>query len=486
MLFVPPADSVKVFRLQLTNRSSEARRISITLYVDWVLGENRTRAAAHVVTSREPETGALLARNAFRQTFAERVAFLDLSPGDGRSTTADRTEFLGRNGTLARPAALGQRALSGRAGAGLDPCGAVQVHLVARADQRRAIVVGLLGEAPGVDEARGLVQRYRDLATVDAALADARGFWDRLLGTVVVQTPDRALDLLLNRWLLYQTLACRVWGRSAFYQSAAPTASATSCRTCWPCVHARPAAGARAHSARRVAPVRRRRRAALVAPNRPAAACARASPTTSCGCRYVTVPLRRRHRRPRGARRARCRSSRAARSSPTSTKSTSRPRSRAHVGTLYEHCVRALACGSTLGAHGLPLMGTGDWNDGMNLVGAAGPGRERLARLVPGLDAARLRRRGRTSAASTTRAARLPRPRRPRCSSASRHAWDGDWYRRAYFDDGTPLGSRENDECRIDAIAQSWAVIAGGGDPERARAGDGVGRTAAGAAARTA
>ncbi|MCA1650560.1 MAG: hypothetical protein LC753_09870, partial [Acidobacteria bacterium] len=218
VLFVPREQSVKIFRLSLRNTSSRSRRLSVTLYAEWVLGENRSRTGIHVVTDTEPATGAVVARNAFRQEFPDRVAFLDLQ-GDARTVTGDRTEFIGRNGSLRRPAALWREGLSNRTGAALDPCGAVQVQVDLGPSEER-VLVGLLGDAVDSGEVRELVERFRDLKTVDAALADVRRFWDDVLGTLTVRTPDRSLDLLLNRWLLYQTLACRVWGRSAFYQSS--------------------------------------------------------------------------------------------------------------------------------------------------------------------------------------------------------------------------------------------------------------------------
>jgi cyclic beta-1,2-glucan synthetase len=219
LLFVPAADEVKIFALTLRNDSPRPRRITVTLYVEWVLGENRSRSHLHVVTSRDPETGTLFARNAFRQEFAQRVAFLDLESGGPKTLTGDRMEFLGRNGSLVRPAAMRRSSLSGRTGAALDPCGAIQAEVLLAPSEARTIT-GLLGDAADGEAARALVGKYRDAATVADALRQAVGFWDRLLGTLAVKTPDRALDVMVNRWLPYQALACRVWGRSAFYQSS--------------------------------------------------------------------------------------------------------------------------------------------------------------------------------------------------------------------------------------------------------------------------
>ncbi len=220
-LFVPREQPVKVFRLTLKNTASVRRTLSVTLYAEWVLGENRSRTAIHVVTGTEPATGALIATNRYRQEFGDRVAFLDLFERRGtRTLTGDRTEFIGRNGSLRRPAALGRDELSERVGAGHDPCGAIHLHLDLAPGQKRVVDRSARRcERPG-SRSRSLVARYRDPAAVDAALADVHTFWDGILGTITVRTPDRAMDLVLNRWLLYQTLACRIWGRSAFYQSS--------------------------------------------------------------------------------------------------------------------------------------------------------------------------------------------------------------------------------------------------------------------------
>jgi cyclic beta-1,2-glucan synthetase len=462
-LFVPPAESLKLFRLELTNRSGERRRLSVTLYVDWVLGENRSRAAAHVVSSREPATGAILARNAFRQTFAERIAFLDLSPGDSRSTTADRTEFIGRNGTLAQPAGLDQRTLSGRDGGGFDPCGAIRVHLTLEPSESR-VVIGQLGDATGADDARQLIQRFREVASVDAALDAARGFWDRLLGTLVVRTPDRALDLALNRWIPYQTLACRVWGRSAFYQSSGAFGFRDQLQDVLAFLLADPQL-ARAQILRAASRqflegdvqhwwhepagngVRTR-----FSDDRLWLVYATVHYIAATGDRAVLdeqVPfLEGRVLEPHEHEVY----------EPAAVSRT--------TGSIYEHCVRAISCSLGLGAHGLPLMGTGDWNDGMSLVGAHGRGESVwlawfLAAVLRGFaDLAVWRGEHDRASSYREHAGRL--------ITGIEAAWDGDWYRRAYFDDGTPLGSKENSECRIDAIAQSWAVIGGGGDPARA------------------
>jgi cyclic beta-1,2-glucan synthetase len=463
-LYVAAAEPVKVFHLTLRNQSSRRRHLSVTLYVDWVLGENRTRSQLHVVTSREPATGALLARNVFREGFGDRIAFLDLYPGDQRTLTGDRTEFIGRNGTMRAPAALGREALSDRIGAALDPCGAIQVKVTLE-PSREETVIGLLGEAQDAASVSSLVRRCRAPQGIATAFEDVRGFWEKLVGTVQVRTPDRSLDLLLNRWLLYQTLACRIWGRSAFYQSSGAFGFRDQLQDVLALLLSAPHL-ARTHI--------------LYAASRqfiegdvqhwwhePGGQGVRTrfsddrlwlvyttleyiSSTGDSGILDEQVPfLEGRTLK------------------PDEHEAYERPSVSRQHATLYEHAVRAIALNLTNGEHGLPLIGIGDWNDGMNLVGSAGKGESvwlgwfLLSLLRPFADLAAARGEADRADVYRRHASSLV--------DALDRAWDGEWYRRAYFDDGTPLGSSINTECRIDAIAQSWGVISGGAQPERAR-----------------
>ena len=465
-LFVPPGQDVKVFRLTLRNTGREARRLSVTLYAEWVLGENRSRTALHVVTAVDPQTGAVFATNRFRPAFPERVGFLDLSAETGggpRSVSGDRSEFIGRNGFLSRPAALGHETLSDRVGAGLDPCGAIQVGF-ALAPAQSVVVVGLLGDAEHEEQARDTVRRYRDRAAVDAALAEARGFWDRVLGQLTVRTPDRAMDLVLNRWLLYQTLGCRIWGRSAFYQSSGAFGFRDQLQDSLALIQTIPAIpraqllraasrqfveGDVQHWWHEPAGQGVRTRFSDDRLWLPFAALHYTAATADDTVLEEVVPFL---------------TGRLL--NPGEHEAYEQPGVSSESGTLYEHCARAIDISLATGAHGLPLMGTGDWNDGMNMVGAEGRGESvwlawfLIAILRPFADLAASR--GDAARASTYREAAVA------LVAAVENAWDGEWYRRAYFDDGTPLGSRENSECQIDAIAQSWSVIAGGGDPARA------------------
>jgi cyclic beta-1,2-glucan synthetase len=464
LVFVPPTETVKVFKLALRNDSPRPRRCSVTLYVDWVLGEHRSGSHLHVVTSRDNITGALLARNRFRQDFGDRVAFLDLWPGDHRTVTGDRTEFIGRNGTLGHPAALERESLSNRVGAGFDPCGAVQIALTLGAREERTIT-GLLGDAENVIEAGSIIQRHRLASSGAAALESSRRYWESLLTTVQVRTPDASIDLVLNRWLLYQTLSCRIWGRAAFYQSSG-------------------AYGFRDQLQDTLALL-------LAAPH-----LTREQLLRAASRQFVEGDAQHWWHEPSG-RGVRTRfaddrlwlayaSLEYARTTgdfavfdeqipflagrvlnPGEHEAYEQPETSEVVASLYEHCLRAIAVSMPTGEHGLPLMGGGDWNDGMNLVGIEGKGESvwlawfLISILGPFADLADSRGNQDLARSYRDHAARL--------TQAAEGAWDGAWYRRAYFDDGTPLGSAKNAECQIDSIAQSWAVIAGTGNPDRAR-----------------
>jgi cyclic beta-1,2-glucan synthetase len=460
---VPFEDSIKISRLTLTNESGRSRRLSVTAYVEWVLGVSRSAAAPFVVTEIDGTTGAMFARNRWRAEFGDRVAFVDLG-GTQTTWTGDRTEFLGRHGSPDRPAALAQgHQLSGRVGAGLDPCSVLQTTIELPASARADVVI-FLGDAASAEHARELITRYRacDVAVVARAVG-AR--WDELLGTVQVETPDRSMDILLNRWLLYQTLVCRVWARAAFYQAGGAYGFRDQLQDVMALVVAEPEL-ARQHVLRAAARQFRegdvqhwwhppggcgvRTRVSDDLLWLPYAVAWYANVTADGAVLDEVVPFLEGPALAVGQ-----------------PESYFEPRVSDERGTVFEHCARALDRSLTTGPHGLPLMGTGDWNDGMNEVGAGGKGESvwlgwflhaLLSEWVTLADA-----RGEDTRAERWRgyAAALK-------ESIEREAWDGQWYRRAYFDDGTPLGTAGNDACRIDSIAQSWSVISGTADPARA------------------
>ncbi len=461
---VPLADPVKISRLTITNRDSRPRRLSVTAYVEWVLGGARTETARYIVTERDGETGALLARLAWGRDLAPgRVAFADLGSHTA-AWTADRAEFLGRNGSPDHPAALEDREhrLAGRAGAGLDPCAALQLPVDLRPGARLEIVF-LLGECESAEVARQLVRRYRD-ADVEAVLAEVTSYWDDVAGAIQVKTPDRSMDLMLNRWLIYQTLSCRLWARTAFYQAGGAFGFRDQLQDVMALAVAR----------RELA-----REHILLAASRqfregdvqhwwhpPSGKGVRTHisddllwlPYVVLHYLEVTgdrplldeqVPFLEGPPVP-----------------PGQDDAYFAPDVSTERASLFEHCARAIDLRLEVGAHGLPLIGAGDWNDGMNRIGRQGKGESvwlgwflhtllwEMARIAES--------RGETARAGTWRAHQAV------LKKALEEAWDGDWYRRAYFDDGTPLGSAGSPECRIDSIAQSWAVISGAADKARA------------------
>jgi len=462
--FVPLDDPIKVSRLTLTNESGRTRRLSVTAYVEWVLGVSRSAAAPFVVTEVDPTTRAMFARNTWSGEFGTRVAFADLG-GAQTEWTGDRMEFLGRHGTLDRPAGLaGGSRLSGRVGAGFDPCSALRAMVELRAGGHVEVVF-LLGEAATRDEARELIARYRTRDT-DAALRAVAKHWDDVLGGVQVTTPDRSMDMLLNRWLLYQTLACRVWARSAFYQAGGAYGFRDQLQDVMALTVSRPDV-AREHVLRAAArqfvegdvqhwwhPPAGRGVRTRISDDRlwlPYVVKQYVETTGDWRLLDEVVPFL------EGPLLA-----------AEQSDSYFEPRVAEEQASVFEHCARALDCSLSVGSHGLPLMGTGDWNVGMNLVGAEGKGESVWLAwfLHPILSewAAVAEARGEGKRATTWRghASALK-------ESLEREAWDGGWYRRAYFDDGTPLGSAVNDACRIDSIAQSWSVISGGTDAARSK-----------------
>jgi cyclic beta-1,2-glucan synthetase len=456
--------AVKFSVLKLRNESGRARRLSATGYVEWVLGDLRAKSLMHVTTEIDPASGALFARNPYNPEFTDRVAFFDVDAAT-RSVSADRTEFIGRNGALKSPAAMGRVRLSGNVGAAMDPCGAIQVAFDLADGQEREIVFRL-GVGRNTDDAKNLVQRFRGSAAARTSLEAVWGHWTHLLGAVQIETPDPALDVLANGWLLYQTLACRVWARSGYYQSGGAFGFRDQLQDVMALIHAEPQL-VREHL--------------LLCASRqflegdvqhwwhpPLGRGVR----THCSDDYLWLPL------------ATCRYVLTTGDTgvlhelahfldgrpvnPEDDSYYDLPGRSNETASLYQHCKRAIERGLHFGQHGLPLMGSGDWNDGMNLVGMGGKGESvwlgfflygvltQFAKLAPLLD-------DQPFAEHCLKEADRLR------QNIERHAWDGEWYRRAYFDDGTPLGSASNPECQIDSISQSWSVLSGVADAKRSR-----------------
>ncbi len=463
-VYVDIEHPVKFSVLKVRNGSGRTRRLSATGFVEWVLGDLRTKSAPHVVTEIDPASGALFARNAYNSEFSGRVAFLDVDDLS-RTLSGDRTEFLGRNGTPANPDAMARSRLSGRLGAALDPCGAIQVPFELADGEDREIIFRL-GAGRNVEQARALAKRLRASGSARSSLDEVRKFWSRTLGAVQVETPDPVVNVMANGWLLYQTLACRFWGRSGFYQSGGAFGFRDQLQDSMALVHAEPRL-ARDHLIR-CASQQFPEGDVLHWWHPPLGRGVR----TRCSDDYLWLPL------------AACRyvettgdvgvldqaahflEGRAL--GPDEESYYDLPGRSGEAASLYEHCARAIRHGLRYGEHGLPLMGSGDWNDGMNLVGIHGRGESVwlgffLHKVLASFAGLAERRGDRSFADLCLREAQELR------RNLAKHAWDGSWYRRAWFDDGSLLGTWSNAECSIDSIAQSWSVLSGGGDAARSR-----------------
>ncbi|MGH7179556.1 MAG: GH36-type glycosyl hydrolase domain-containing protein, partial [Tepidisphaeraceae bacterium] len=455
---------VKFIAIKVRNTSGRPRRITVSGFFELVLGEHRTRSAPHVVTELDTRTGALLARNAFTGDFASRVVFVDCSE-PLRTVTGDRTEFIGRNGAYSTPAALSRTKLSGRVGAGLDPCAAMQATLELADGQEREIVF-TLGCGRDAEDARNLVQRFRGAAPARKALEGVWSFWNRTLGTIYVETPDPALNVLANGWLPYQVLSARFWGRSGFYQSGGAYGFRDQLQDVASLLYAEPRLF-REHLLRCAA---RQFREGDVQHWW--------HPPTGRGVRtrfsddYLWLPWAvARYVGSTGDtgvldERAGFLEGRSL--NPEEESYYDLPARAEESATLYEHCVRAINHGFRFGDHGIPLIGCGDWNDGMNLVGNLGRGESvwlaffMISVLRDFGEVARKRGDSEFADRCVIEADKLR-------TNVEQHAWDGKWYLRAWFDNGEPLGASSNPECQIDSLPQSWAVLSRGADPQRAR-----------------
>jgi cyclic beta-1,2-glucan synthetase len=455
---------VKFAVLKLRNVSGRPRRISVTGYWEWVLGEQRQRNLLHVQTEVDCKTGALLARNFYNTDFSEEIAFVDVADFP-RTMTGDRNEFLGRNGSMSNPAVLKLERLSGKTGVGLDPCGAVQVMLDLPEAHEREIRFSL-GVGRDLEETQNLIERFREAGAARTALEGVSQYWKQTLGAVQVETPDASVNLIANGWLLYQVLSCRLWGRTGFYQSGGAFGFRDQLQDSMALVQVEPAL-TREHLLRAAAyqfregdvehwwhPPTGRGVRTHVSDDYlwlPYVTCHYVSFAGDTAILDEKVPFLEGRLL-----------------EPEEESYYGLPRRSEESATLYEHCVRAIEHGLRFGEHGLPLIGSCDWNDGMNLVGRQGRGESvwlafflcdvltRFAELA----------RARNEIAFADRCLAHARQLK---ENVEQHGWDGQWYRRAYFDSGEPLGSQSNEECQIDSLPQSWSVISGAGNPERAR-----------------
>ncbi|TDK67640.1 cyclic beta 1-2 glucan synthetase [Sapientia aquatica] len=457
--------SIKYSVLQLQNTSSVARKLTATGYVEWVLGDLRSKSAMHIITEFDPISGAILARNPYNTDFCNRVAFFDVN-STLKKITCDRDEFIGRNQSLQRPAAMENAKLSGKIGSNFDPCAVIQVACDLAPGEERQFTF-ILGMA-NTDQVNisNLVERYGGETNSSTALEQVKHYWNNTLGKVTVTTPDQSINFLTNGWLLYQTIACRLWARSGYYQSGGAFGFRDQLQDCMALIHCQPALVRQQvllHAAHQFVegdvqhwwhpPSNRGVR-------------------TNCSDDFLWLPL---------AVQRYVMSSHdygvldeivpfleGRKVSPEEDSYYDTPTVSGKSATLYEHCKLAIEHGLRFGSHSLSLMGSCDWNDGMDKVGNQGKGESVWLSfflydiLVNFKLISEQHNDGEFALRCQTEGDLLR-------AHIDQHAWDGAWYRRAYFDDGSPLGSAQNSECQIDSISQSWSVLSGAGDPKKSK-----------------
>ncbi len=463
-VYVAIDDPVKFSVLKLKNESDRTRQLSVTGYTEWVLGDMRPKTTLHVNTLIDPGSGALFAQNRYNADFGDRTAFFQTDESV-RSLTCDRTEFIGRNGTLRDPAAMHQSRLSGKVGPGLDPCAAIQISIDLTEGQEHETTFRL-GTGRNAETASKLIRRIWGPANAQHTLEAVWKFWKNSLGRIHVETPDQSVNVMINGWLMYQTLACRIWGRSGYYQSGGAFGFRDQLQDTMALFHG--------------SPYLVREQLLLCASRQflegdvqhwwhpPSGRGVR----TLCSDDYLWLPLVTSryvlHTGDTGVLDEPVHFLEGHAIKAEEDSYYDLPNRSDVVESLYQHCIHAILKGLSFGKHGLPLMGTGDWNDGMNLVGNEGRGESvwlgfflyevlsQFAKIAKLHDDLPFVERCRKEADILKQ-------------NIEKHGWDGEWYIRAWFDNGLPLGSAKNPECQIDSIAQSWSVLSGAGDPDHSR-----------------
>ncbi len=453
---------VKFIVIKVRNQSGRSRKLSATGYIEWVLGDNRMKTSMHIHTELDPGSGALFAKNQYNTGFSNRVAFFDVDYSK-KTFTGDRTEFIGRNGTLQNPDGMSRLNLSGKVGLALDPCGAILVPFD-MADGEEQEIIFRLGAGKDAVEASTIAKQFRGSSVAIDSLEKVKKYWKNTVGALQVETPDKAINLITNGWLTYQTLSSRLWGRSGFYQSGGAFGFRDQLQDVLSLLLTRPELA----------------RAQILL-------CASRQfkegdvqhwwhPPVGRGVRtrisddYLWLPFVTAYYIKHTADVAVLDESSnfldGRLLNPGEESYFDLPVDSGTSASLYEHCVRAVKHAFTYGEHGLPLIGTGDWNDGYDKVGEHGKGEsvwlafflyEILIRFI---EIAGLHNDPVFADECNKQAKQLK-------LNIDKNAWDGAWYKRAWFDDGMPLGSKTNEEGTIDSIAQSWSVLSGAGDNDR-------------------
>jgi cellobiose phosphorylase len=463
-VFVSLDMPVKFSVLKIKNISGRRRSLSATSYNELVMGNYRDKYHMHIITEVDPKSGAMFAYNHYNKEFQDRVVFFDVSEA-ARFVSGDRNEFLGRNGTMAAPAALQRDRLSGKTGAGLDPCGCMQVMFELNDGDEKEVIF-TMGSGKSPDGARSILQRFSSASLVHRELENVWEYWKRSLGVIYVETPDDSVNFLVNGWLQYQTISCRLWGRSGYYQSGGAYGFRDQLQDAMSLTHSHPemirelllsfashqfTEGDVQHWWHPPSGKGTRTSCSDDYLWLPLVTCLYIEEIGDTGILDETVqflegPLLK----------------------PGEESYYDMPGISEKKGTLYEHCAAAVRHSLRFGVHGLPLMGSGDWNDGMNLVGKDGKGESVwlafFMHMVLTLMGNLAEKRGDTALSQECAKEVLILE-----QNIEKNGWDGKWYLRAYFDNGDPVGSSSNTECRIDSIPQSWSVISGAGVSDRAR-----------------
>lgn len=466
--WVPADDPVKLVKLSLTNTELSSRTLSIFRYLDWVLGAFRDKSSHFIVTDLDREAKVIFARNHYNNEFAGRVAFASYISGtvpERDSFTSDRARFIGRNRQLDNPEALQSgRELNNRFGAGFDPCAASQSVIELNSGETVDFYF-ILGEADTEEQARELLHTYSDPQTAEASLKEVKAYWKNKLTAIQIDTPASELNVLANGWLQYQNIACRMWARTGFYQSGGAFGFRDQLQDATAVLYLDP----------RLA----RNQILLHAAHQFVEGDVLHwwHPPTGRGIRsritddllwlpYVTA-FYINYTGDEGILKERVRFIASRVLKEGEHEAYLIPEDSGRRGSLYEHCCRAIDRSLTSGPHGLPLIGTGDWNDGMDRVGEHGKGESvwlgffLYTILQDFIPLCRQQQDTKRVEAYVTYQKQLK-------EHLNKEGWDGSWYRRAFYDDGTPLGSSENEECKIDTIAQAWSVLSGAATPEKA------------------
>jgi len=453
---------VKYIVLKVHNRSDRNRRLSATGYIEWVLGDLRSKTAMHIVTELDTRTGALLARNAYNTELGGKVAFFD-ADDPNKSFTGDRMEFIGRNGTVRNPEAMIRTRLSNRTGAALDPCAAIQVMFDLKEGEDHTVIFRL-GAGQNAEDVNNIIQKTEGTLIAQQSLEKVKKYWQDTIHCIQLDTPDAAVNILANGWLNYQTIACRLWARSGFYQSGGAFGFRDQLQDVLSLLHCKPGF---AKQQILLSATRQFKEGDVQHWWHPPAG---RGVRTTCSDDYLWLPyVVARYVNTTGDiaildETANFLDGRLLNAGEESYYDL--PILSEQTATLYEHCVKAIQNGLRFGANGLPLIGSGDWNDGMDKVGTHGKGESVWLAffLYDVLNSF-------SEIATLKKDIVFVKTCREQAEQLSKnidlHAWDGEWYRRAYFDDGTPLGTSANDECKIDSIAQSWSVLSRGGDQEK-------------------